>query len=500
LTLLEMTGVSKHFGGVRALESVDLSVEEGEVRALVGENGSGKTTLMRILAGVIAPDEGSVSVGGTPLADLDATARLREGVGVVFQEAQVCPDLTVGENMLLGRIPARRGVIRWRTVHGLAQSVLDQAGLPLDSSARVRSISQDAQHLTEVARVIANDCRILVFDETTASLTIDHVDRLFRLIRRKRDEGCAVVFITHRLHEAFELCDSVTVLRDGQVTATRPMTEVDEEDVIRLMVGRSLERQYFRPPSDKREVLLSVEALGSRSLEGVDLEVHGGEVIGIAGLVGSGRSTLLRSIYGLEARTGNVEVAGVAVPAQEPRASIDAGMGFIPENRRTDGLAMEQTVRANASMVITGRRSLLAAADVRGEKEVVAQLFDRLGLRAAGPDAPLRTLSGGNQQKVVLGRWLAHRPKVLLLDEPTRGIDVGAKSEIYDLIHALSQDGTAILIVSSELPELLGLCDRILVLREGRAIRWFERGVDEESLASAMAASLATRPTGDGDG
>jgi ABC-type sugar transport system ATPase subunit len=491
LTLLDMTGVSKRFGGVRALQSVDLSVEEGEVRALVGENGSGKTTLMRILAGVIAPDEGSVSVAGVPLADLDATARLQAGVGVVFQDAQVCPDLTVGENMLLGRVPARRGIIRWRAVHAQAQAVLDRAGLPLNSSARVRSISQDAQHFTEVARVIARECRILVFDETTASLTVDHVDRLFRLIRRKRDEGCAVVFITHRLHEAFELCDSVTVLRDGQVTATRPAAELDEEDVIRLMVGRSLERQYFRPPSAKRDVLLSVGELSSRSLEGVDLEVHGGEVVGIAGLVGSGRSTLLRSIYGLEARTGNVEIEGVAVPAQDPRASIAAGMGFVPENRRADGLAMEQTVRANASMVITGRRSLVSVADSRAEKEVVAQLFDRLGLRAAGADAPLRTLSGGNQQKVVLGRWLAHRPQVLLLDEPTRGIDVGAKSEIYDLIHALSQDGTAILMVSSELPELLGLCDRILVLREGRVIRWFERGVDEESVATAMAASLA---------
>jgi ABC-type sugar transport system ATPase subunit len=487
MALLEMAGISKRFGGVKALDGVDLSVEPGEIRALVGENGSGKTTLMRILAGSIAPDEGTVTVDGVSLANIDAAARLEAGVGVVFQEALIYPELSVAENMLMGRLPGPGPWVDRTEMIEKARRILDDADLPLDPAQRVRSISQDAQHLTEVARVLARESRVLVFDETTASLTVDHVQRLYRIIRTMASRGSAVVFITHRLHEAFDLCDTVTVLRDGQLTGTRVVAETTEEEVVRLMVGRSLENQFHRPPSVHGDVVLQVRSLSVGEVRDVTLEVSAGEIVGLGGLVGSGRSTVLEAIYGLVSREGDVTVSGADVAPLDPRAAIAAGVGLVPEDRRGQGLAMEGTVAANAVMVLTGSRPLISSVDRDAEAGVLDTLFSRLDLRAAGVDSPVRTLSGGNQQKIVLGRWLASRPQVLLLDEPTRGIDVGAKREIYDLIHHLADAGTAIVLVSSELPELLGLCDRILVLWEGRVVGEFARGVGEEQLAAAMA-------------
>lgn len=494
MPLLELSGISKRFGPTQALRDVDLAVEPGEVHGLVGENGSGKTTLIRVLAGEIAPDSGDLRVGDERLDDLDATGRLTAGVGVVFQEAKICPDLTVAENLYLGRLPRRRGVVHWRQVQREAQAVLDEAGFPLRANQRVRQISQDAQHLTEVARVLARGARVLAFDETTASLTADHVERIFDVIRRRSAAGAAVVFVSHRLHEVREICDRITVLRDGQVTGTVDAAATTEAEIVRLMVGRSLESQFVRVPAGRKgDVGLRVRGLRAGPLRtGIDLDVHAGEVVGVAGLVGSGRSTLLEAVFGLVPRSGTVEAGGRTVAPANPRAAIASGMGFVPEDRRAQGLAVEQSVTRNATMVLTGRRSLAALPARRQEAEVVAEIFDRLALRAADADAPVRTLSGGNQQKIVLGRWLWHRPRILLLDEPTRGIDVGAKREIYDLIEQLASEGTAVLLVSSELPEVMGLCDRIVVLREGAAVGAFERGVDEETLAAAM--SGAGRP------
>jgi ABC-type sugar transport system ATPase subunit len=488
MAFLELDGISKRFGGIHALKDVSLTVERGEVRGLVGENGSGKTTLLRVLAGELSPDDGSVSVDGQVLPTLDARARLEAGVGVVFQEANVCPELTVAENMMLGRLPANGGAVSWKATHERAGRVLREARIPLNPRSRVRSISQDAQHLTEVARVLARDCRVIAFDETTASLTADYVEIVFDLIRRCCADGAAVVFISHRLHEVLEICDTVTVLRDGEGRGTVDVATSSEADVIRLMVGRDLESHFFRPPADLGDVRLRISDLAAAPLEhAVSLEVHAGEVVGIGGLVGSGRTELLEAIYGLRPRTGEVEVNGKRVRPGDPRSAIAAGVAFVPEDRRRQGLAMAQSVRLNATMVMMGQRRLTAPTSRSGEQAIMRALFDRLQLKAPSINAPVRTLSGGNQQKVVLGRWLASRPPVLLLDEPTRGIDVGAKREIYALIDNLAREGAAVVIVSSELPELLGLCDRIVVLREGRIVQAFERGTTEEALASAMA-------------
>jgi ABC-type sugar transport system ATPase subunit len=489
MALLELRNVSKRFGGVQALADALLSVEAGEVRGLVGENGSGKTTLLRILAGEVPPDEGEVRVNGELLPTLDANARLEAGVGVVFQEAHVCPELSVAENMMLGRLPTTRGRISWGRVTRSAQRILDDARLPLDARRRVRSISQDAQHLTEVARVLARDCQVIAFDETTASLTQDYVKIVFDIIRRRRREGGAIVFISHRLHEVFEICDSITVLRDGQVRGLLDASTATEDAVIRLMVGRDLERQFFRPPAELGDVRLSVREVSTHPLVGhISFDVRSGEVVGIGGLVGSGRSELLEALFGLRPRTGTVEVSGRVVRPEHPREAIQAGIGFVPEDRRSQGLAVTQTVRMNATMVYYGKRPLFSLTSRAGEDAVLAELTQRLQLKAAGPSAPVRTLSGGNQQKVVLGRWLAGSPPVLLLDEPTRGIDVGTKREIYALLDVLAKEGAAIVLVSSELPELIGLCDRVLVLREGRLVGEFAHGATEEELAAAMAA------------
>ena len=490
--LLELDRVSKRFGGIHALRGASLAVEAGEVRGLVGENGSGKTTLLRVLAGALPPDEGSVRVAGEELAVLDARARLEAGVGVVFQEANVCPELTVAENMLLGQLPTNAGAVSWPAAYARAAAVLREARIPLDPRRRVRSISQDAQHLTEVARVLARSCRVIAFDETTASLTSDYVEIVFDVIRRLRADGAAVVFISHRLHEVLEVCDSVTVLRDGEVRGTVDARATSEDAVIRLMVGRDLRSQFFREPAPLGDVRLRVTDLASPPLaHGVSLEVHAGEVVGVGGLVGSGRTELLEAIYGLRPRSGEVQVRGRRVRPGDPRAAIGAGLAFVPEDRRRQGLAMEQSVRLNATMVLMGQRPLVAPTSRSAEAAIMRQLRERLQLKAPSAAAPARTLSGGNQQKIVLGRWLASRPPVLLLDEPTRGIDVGAKREIYALIDALARDGTAVVLVSSELPELLGLCDRIVVLREGRQVGSFARGATEEALVGAMAGTAA---------
>lgn len=488
MSLLELRQVTKSFGGTRALHKVDLAVDPGEIRGLVGENGSGKTTLIRVLAGEIAPDSGAVIVGGDLLPTLDPTARLRHGVGVVFQEARVCPALTVTENLFLGRLPSRAGRVRWKEARRQAQAIIDQAGLGLDADQRVSDISQDAQHLTEVARVLASGSQVMAFDETTASLTTDHVERLFTVIRGRADSGTAVVFVSHRLDEVLALCHTVTVLRDGRVAATLNSATTTQDEIVQHMVGRSLDSQYVRrTAANKGAIRLQVRGLLAKGLRTpIDLNVRAGEVVGVGGLVGSGRTELLEAIYGLRRRDGSVVVGGATVTPNDPSATIAHGVGFVPEDRRAQGLAMEQSIARNATMVLTGSRPLVSVPRHADERRLIELLFQRLRLLAANVKSPVRNLSGGNQQKIVLGRWLWQQPDVLLLDEPTRGIDIGAKREIYDLIEDLGASGTAILLVSSELPELLGLCDRILVLREGRLVGQYAKGVSEHELGGAM--------------
>lgn len=486
MALLEMSGVSKRFDGVLALNDVELSVDAGEVRGLVGENGSGKTTLLRVLGGEIRPDAGTVHVAGREVPALDRAARLDAGVGVVFQEPSVCPELSVAENVLLGRLPGRP-FVRWRLARQSAKDALENAGLDLPVGTPVRSLGQDARHLVDVARVASRRCEVLAFDETTASLTPDYVAVLFDLIRRRRDEGAAILFISHRLDEILAICDSITVLRDGEVTGTVPTAGTSESTILQLMVGRTLADPVERPPASIGGPVLELRGVTPSGSGTIDLTVSAGEVVGIGGLVGSGRTELLEATFGLRPRDGEVLVGGRSLKARSPRAAIAAGIGLVPEDRRRGGLAMELSVRANATMVVTGMSPMLRRPSRTAEGVVVDEIVRRLSLKANDLDAPVRTLSGGNQQKVVLGRWLSRRPRVLLLDEPTRGIDVRTKREIYALIGALAAEGVAVVVVSSELPELLLLSDRIVVLREGRPVQEFLRGATEQQIVTAMA-------------
>ncbi len=487
-TTLVLEGVSKCFGGTVALNDVSLTLEPGQVVGLVGENGSGKSTLMNVLAGRVVPDTGTVWFGGVELPPGDLRARVRANVGVVFQDPTVCPDLEVSENIMLGRPPARRGWFRWKHLREQAQDAVDASGLRLPVHKRLRDLSQDEAHLTDVVRLLARDTRVLVFDETTASLTADYVERLFTIIEAAKADGVACVFISHRLDEIFRISDRIVVLRDGELVLDRPAADTSEPEVIRHMVGRELSGRTRRRSVDRGETVLEVRELRSGIIqEPLDLRVGAGQVVGIGGLVGSGRSTVLEAIYGLRPRSGQVIVAGQVLAPRNVRRAVGAGVGFVPEDRRNDGLAMEMSIVANATLVEAASQPMLRLVSRRKGHQVVASMRTELGLKAPNDGAPVRTLSGGNQQKIVLGRWLAHRPQVLLLDEPTRGIDVGAKAEIYSLIDALAASGMAILLVTSELEELLTLSDEIIVLREGRVAARLGEDATEDAIAIAMA-------------
>jgi ABC-type sugar transport system ATPase subunit len=483
-----LDSIAKDFSGVHALRGVSLDVKPGEIRALLGENGSGKSTLVRILSGEVGQNAGTVRVGGHVLEPRDVRARQRAAVGVVGQSAELCAEMSVADNMFL---PQRRG----STLRGLAgrhttaraRQLLDEWGIALDARAKVATLTQDRQHLVEVARVIAQNAKVVAFDETTASLTEDHVQGLFAVIRRLREQGAAVLFVTHRLAEVFELCDTVTVLRDGEHIETAAVVALDTDRLVRLMVGRSIRDQFFRPAAAQGPVQLHAEGVLQRPTgEPFDLEVHAGEVVGIAGLVGSGRSNVVESIYGLRPRRGTVSCVERKVRSSSPGAALRAGIALVPEDRRRQGLALTQSIRQNAVLLDPARRGLAhLTSAARGDAEIEL-MRQRVRLKAPDGRRPASTLSGGNQQKVVFGRLLEAAPKVLLLDEPTRGIDVGAKREIYDLIYQMAEQGTAIVLVSSELPELLGLSDRILALRAGTVVGDFARGVDAVAVGRAI--------------
>lgn len=484
---LQVAGVRKTYGGTTALAGLSFDVAPGEVRGLIGENGSGKSTAMKVISGQVVPERGEVRVHGVPLAPGNAHARLTAGVGVVMQDPMLCEAMTVAENLALGRV-GRRGLVSWRRLERQAREVLERAGLDIDPLARVGDLSQDDRHMVEVARVLAWDCKVIGFDETTASLTEDYVQRLFDVMGSLRDSGAAQVFISHRIPEVLAICDTVTVLRDGQFVATVRATETSEDQLIELLVGRSVEAQYRRAPAPAGEVVLRATGLRpARKPGAVDLEVRAGEVVGIGGLVGSGRSEILESVYGLLPREGQVEVAGTPIRAVRPRQAIAAGLGLVPEDRRTRGLAMAQSVRANACAVQFGSKALSSPVRERESDGLMGMLRTKLQLKAPDDQAAVSTLSGGNQQKVVLGRWLDRNPRVLLLDEPTRGIDIGAKQDIYQLIDEAAHAGMGILLVSSELPELIGLCDRILIMREGELVAEFSGEVSEVDLMAAAA-------------
>ncbi|KAA9151333.1 sugar ABC transporter ATP-binding protein [Amycolatopsis acidicola] len=474
--LVEISGLRKAFRGVRALDGVSLALRAGEVHCLAGENGAGKSTLIRILTGALKRDAGEYRVDGTPMPHTLTPAAARvAGIGAVYQELSLLPDLSVAENLLMGRLPARSGILDRRSLRDQARAKLARVGLEdLDTAVPVAAFPAATRQLVEIAKVLGDDPRVLIFDEPTTALSGAEAEALLRRITGLRDEGVAVLYVSHRLEEMFEIGDRVTVLRDGAVTRTGAMHEFTEDSLISAMVGRDVEELYPAAAgrSESAAPLLKVRGLRPPgSAHAVDLDVRAGEIVGIAGLLGAGRSELLRAIFGADRPlAGTVEVEGKPVPTGRPRDAVRAGIGLLSEDRKELGLLPELTIRDNvsvASLTAIGKRGLMSR---RREAERVDSVLDSLRLRAGSYDQPVSTLSGGNQQKVLLARWLVTDVRVLLFDEPTKGVDVGAKAELYTLIGDLAARGFAVVVVSSYLPELLGLVDRIVVLRRGAVV------------------------------
>jgi ribose transport system ATP-binding protein len=461
---LRLAGIRKRFGATVALDGVDLEVAPGEVHALVGENGAGKSTLMKILSGVHPPDAGTVTLGGTAFAPGEPLDARRAGVVMVNQELAIAPHLSVAENLVLGAEPARRGLLRHAEERRLAADALTQLGRPdIPLHVPAGSLSVAEQQLAEIGRAIVLGCSILVLDEPTSSLTRADAEKLFALVRRLRTQGHSIIYISHFLEEVAALSDRYTVLRDGRSVATGRTADITMDAVARLMVGRDVNELYTRTPRTPGPVVLEVKDLAGRVRPAAaSLTLRRGEVLGVAGLVGAGRSELLRTIFALdEVRAGTVSVGAHAGPAS-PLLRWRQGLGLLSEDRKSEGLALNLTLENNLTLPKLGWRINPAAlaAETSG-------WIDRLGVRCAGPGQAIGTLSGGNQQKIALGRLLRNGADILLLDEPTRGVDIGAKQNIYRLIDELACSGKAVLMVSSYLPELLGTCDRIAVMCRG---------------------------------
>jgi ABC-type sugar transport system ATPase subunit len=469
--VVSLQGVSKRYGPIQALQDVALELRAGEVHCLAGENGAGKSTLIKILTGAIQRDEGTYEIEGRAMGNPSPVQARDAGVGVVYQELSLLPDLSVGENLMMGRLPARRGITRPGELKKAARAMLERVGLDwLDPKTPVEETSLAVRQLVEIAKVLGANPRVLIFDEPTTALSESETKALLARIHQLRDEGHAIMYVSHHLEEMFEIGDRVTVLRDGRFARTALMGELDQDGLIASMVGRKIESLYpHNPDRTLGDTRLQVAGLQPQdSPAPIDFEVRSGEILGIAGLLGSGRSELLRAMFGADpVQGGHIEVDGHRVASGSPRKAVQAGLGLLTEDRKTLGLLLELSIRENASLAHIDEISRFWIVDKKRERNLVDHYLGDLKLRAGSWEQPVSSLSGGNQQKVLLARWLATHAKVLMFDEPTKGVDVGAKSEIYKVIGDLAAEGLAVVVVSSYLPEVLGLADRVIVMREG---------------------------------
>ena len=500
--ILELEHVSKSFPGVRALDDVRFDVEPGEVHALLGENGAGKSTLIKIVSGVYEPDAGTLSVNGREAAFESPLEAQAAGIATIYQELLLFPELTVAENIFMGHPPRTRfGAIDWREMQARARDILASLDIhDLDVSKIVGALSIGNRQRVEIAKALSRDARLLIMDEPTAALTEADVERLFGIVRRLRERGVGVVYISHRLEEVFELADRVTVLRDGKYVATKPVAETDRDDLINMMVGRTIDTLFPKAEAELGEVVLEVKGLNRRPLTNdIGFQVRAGEIVGLAGLVGSGRSELAQVIFGVTpAESGEIRINDKPVTINNPRDAKALGIAYVPEDRGHQGLIRPMMLRENISLAVLERLVKNIFIDRSAEEKLAQESIKKFAIRASGTEQVVNKLSGGNQQKVVLGKWLASEPRLLLMDEPTRGVDVGAKAEIHRLMGELVEQGLAILMISSELPEIMGMSDRILVMREGRLVAEFSREeATQEMVASAMmgTASRASRPS-----
>jgi ribose transport system ATP-binding protein len=491
---IDMKGISKSFGPVKVLEGVDFSIAAGEVHALMGENGAGKSTLMKILSGVYRADAGSIVVDGQPVSMRSATDAESLGIAIIHQELNLIPQLTVTENLFLGREPQRFGIIDARRMRAEATIWLNKVGGGhIDATRETGTLSIGQQQLVEIARVLSLKAQVLIMDEPTAALTDQEIATLFQIMTDLKKHGIAIVYVSHRMEEMFQICDKVSVLRDGHFVGERMVRETNFDEIVKLMIGRELHERFPAREVEPGAVRLQVDDLADENkISHIHFEVRAGELLGVAGLMGSGRSEILRTLFGLKRKTsGQVRLDGAPLNVHSPSDAIAAGIGFVTEDRKSQGLVLGMSVRENATLVHLSDYARAGIVNSRAENEAVQQLISELHIHTRDSELEVKSLSGGNQQKVVFAKWLAKPPKVLLLDEPTRGVDVGGKAEIYQIMNRLAANGTAIVMVSSELPEVLAMSDRILVMNEGRQAAIFDaKKTSQEQIMTAASGAL----------
>jgi L-arabinose transport system ATP-binding protein len=498
---LKVRNISKAFPNVQALIDVSLDIRPGEILAFMGENGAGKSTLLKIINGDYQPDTGTITIDEEQFSFSNPKQAHQAGIRVIYQEPEIVPGVDVSENIWVGELPKRFGFIDRRQLNEKAQRRLVEYGFEhvLPTQLMGNELSSAQRQLVEIMRALKSNVRVLALDEPTSSLTDEEVERLFTLVRRLRDEGVAIIYVSHRINEIKRLCDRIAILRDGRLIAVEPSSELSEAEIVSLMVGRDLSEVFQRQPAGTNREVLRAEGVYSNWHNGVSFRINAGEVVGFSGLVGAGRSELAKVIFGeLPKNDGRIFLDGEEISPRRPDQAIAKGIGFAPEDRKREGLILIRSVLENASMAILRQLSRFHIVRSGQERTVVRGFVEKLQVRTPSLDQEVGKLSGGNQQKVVLARWLAAKPKLLILDEPTRGIDVGAKAEIYRLIDELANEGLGIMLISSELPEILGLSDRIYVMQDGR-ITGELSGADateETILELAMADNLSATPTG----
>jgi rhamnose transport system ATP-binding protein len=493
--VLSVEGAAKNFGGVKALINADLTLYTKEIHALLGENGAGKSTLLKTLAGVHRLDAGTITLNGEAFEQGSTRLAREQGIAVIYQEPNLFPDLTLAENVFAGRQPIKNGNVDWQYMQNESRELFAQLGVPLNPLIRARGLSIADQQIVEIAKAISTKATVIVMDEPTAALSSKEVERLFSVARNLRDKGCAVVFVSHRLDEVFELCDRITIMRDGSTVSTALVSELDEPQVIRAMVGRDVSNLFPKLETTIGNIVLDVIDLArDGQFENITFNVRAGEIVALAGLVGSGRSEVARAIFGVDRYdSGSITLNGKSLKPGSPIDAMNEGVALVPEDRRQQGLFMPTSIAKNAAITMLSsiRRGFIIS--TKEERKVANLSTSLLQTKFASIDDPVERLSGGNQQKVVLAKWLSTNPKLLIVDEPTRGIDVGTKAEVHKLLSQKAKDGLAVLMISSELPEVLGMADRIFVMREGHIVKEFSRSeaTSESVIAAATGAVRA---------
>ncbi len=473
MPLIEMAGVSKTFPGVKALSNINLNIYPGKVHVLLGENGAGKSTLIKIISGVYSRDEGIIRLSGQEVDFKNTRESLAAGISVIHQELSVIPDLTVAENIFLGREPkiGKSGFVDRKKMNKDTSQLLESIGVKINPKAVIRRLSNADKQMVEIARAVSQNSSLVIMDEPTSSLSEHEVEALFKVIDKLKRENVAIIYISHRLKEIARIGDTVTILRDGQLVKTVSLQEIDESHMIALMVGREVTQFYYKseiPPAD--EVVLEIRNYTRKEVfENISFSLRRGEILGVAGLIGAGRTEVMRAIFGADSiDSGECFLNGEPVRFTEPQQAIKAGVGLIPEDRRNQGLLLSKSVKENTSLASLFVNSKFGLINFRWESQIAEDFIQMLRTKTPNANAPVKNLSGGNQQKVVIAKWLAAKSRILIMDEPTRGIDVNAKAEIYSLMKKFVEEGGSIIMVSSELPEILGVSDRVMVMREGK--------------------------------